>query len=66
MSKDTYNLVNTIGFVIYDDNTIEIRIGGKFAPYAVYMNDIFILIIHKIIIANRSLEQVDYLLLKEI
>lgn len=37
--KDTYNLVNTIGFVVYDDNTVVIYIGGKYAPYAKYTNE---------------------------
>ena len=61
--KDTYNLVNTIGFVIYDDNNIEIRIGGKFAPYAVDTNDLYFSgspqNYHWV---NRALEQVGLLI----
>jgi hypothetical protein len=61
--KDTWNLVNTIGFVIYDDNTIEIQIGGRFADYACYTNDKFYPNhpnnYHWV---NRALEQVGLLL----
>lgn len=37
--KDTWNLVNTIGYTVYDSNNIDITIGGVYAPYAPYTNE---------------------------
>lgn len=37
--KDTWNMVNTIGYIVYDDNKLDILIGGDFAPYAPYTNE---------------------------
>ncbi len=37
--KDTWNMVNTIGYIVYDDNNIDILIGGEFAPYAPITNE---------------------------
>lgn len=37
--KDTWNMVNTIGYIVYDDNNIEILVGGEYAPYAPYTNE---------------------------
>jgi len=37
--RDTWNMINTIGYVVYDDNTLDIFIGGDFAPYAPYVNE---------------------------
>lgn len=37
--KDTWNMVNTIGYIVYDDNTLDILIGGEFAPYAPIVNE---------------------------
>lgn len=36
--KDTGALAMTIGYVIYDDNTIEILVGDEEVDYAVYTN----------------------------
>ena len=36
--KDTGALARTIGYVIYDDNTIEILVGDEIVDYAVYTN----------------------------
>ncbi len=37
--RDTYNMLNTIGYVVYDDNTLDIFIGGDYAPYAYIVNE---------------------------
>ncbi len=37
--KDTWNLVNTIGYTVYDSNNIDIFIGGVHAPYAPFTNE---------------------------
>lgn len=37
--KDTYNMVNTIGYIVYDDDHVDILIGGEFAPYAPIVNE---------------------------
>lgn len=37
--RDTYNMLNTIGYVVYDDSTIDLFIGGDYAPYAPYTNE---------------------------
>ena len=37
--RDTWNMINTIGYVVYDDNSLEIFIGGDYAPYATIVNE---------------------------
>jgi len=37
--RDTFNLVNSIGYKVFDDNTVEIIIGGTQVNYAPYTNE---------------------------
>lgn len=37
--RDTWNMINTIGYIVYDDNNVDVLIGGEFAPYAPYTNE---------------------------